>query len=341
MQGDSVPEHIQYIESKPPEAMGTSVSGRIVETKTNPDISVKQEISLSSEIPSVDCQIDTASNIINDKILERTKYDENQQRPKRKQLENDLNINEEATFQGDLDLKGVNCQLPNDKKIKYMDRSDTVVEASAVSCQKRPLNEVNDKLEDRESSKKLQTSLGGGFGCNDSAGARVSFNGSFASLVNDLGSSSLVGKGCKEACDEKIIHEDFGTMERTFFPVDTRNKLNSGMVVNRESLNGPGEYVDRFEVGIPNLELALGGETKPSHKGMLPFFVGAVDKKNNPEKTPHIERDDENVAASLSLSLSFPSSSKDNIKPVTKDEPLPDGHNAKSPFLLFGRFTDK
>ncbi|XP_047155975.1 uncharacterized protein LOC124827039 isoform X2 [Vigna umbellata] len=332
--GDSAPDHRRYIQSKPPEAMGTSVSRRIVETKTNPDISGKQETSLSSEIPSVVCQIDTASNIIKDKTLERTKYDENQQRPKRKQLENDLNINEEATFQGELDLEGANFQVPTDKKIKNIDLSDTVVETSTVSYRKRPLNEVNGKLEDRESSKKLQTSLGGAFGCNDSAGARVSFSGSFPSLVNNLGSCSLGGK---EACDEKIIHEDLGTMERTFFPVDTRNKLNLGMV-NRESLNGPREYVDQFEVGIPNLELALGGETKPSHKGMMPFFVGTGDKKINPEKTPDIERDDDNVAASLSLSLSFPSSSKEHIKPVARDEPLPD---AKSPFLLFGRFTDK
>ncbi|XP_027911013.1 uncharacterized protein LOC114169861 isoform X3 [Vigna unguiculata] len=326
--GDSEPEHKRYIQSKPPEAMGTSVSRRIVDTKTNPDISGKQETSLSSEIPSVVCQIDTASNIIKDKLLE---YDENQQRPKRKQLGNDLNINEEAP--GELDLEEVNFQVPTDKKIKNIDLSDTVLDASTISCRKRPLNEVNGKLEDRESSKKLQTSLGGAFGCNDSAGARVSFNGSFPSLVNNLGS-------CSSACDEKIIHEDLGTMERTFFPVDTRNKHNSGMVVNRDSLNGPREYVDQFEVGIPNLELALGGETKPSHKGMMPFFVGAVDKKINPEKTPDIdiERDDENVAASLSLSLSFPSSSKEHMKPVRRDETLPD---AKSPFLLFGRFTDK
>ena len=125
-------------------------------------------------------------------------------------------------------------------------------------------------------------------------------------------------------------------MERTFFPVDTRKKKDSGMV-----LNEPRAYVDQFQVGIPNLELGLGGETKPSHKGMLPFFVGAVDKKNSQEKTPDIltdEREDENVAASLSLSLSFPSSNKEHVKPVTKAE---DGHNVNSPYLLFGRFTDK
>ncbi|RZB79380.1 uncharacterized protein LOC114376286 isoform X2 [Glycine soja] len=335
---DSVPEHRQYIESKPPEAMETSVSSRIVETKTNHDISVKQENSLSSGIPSVGYQeIDTASNINRDKILDRTNNDENQQRPKRKQMEDDLDINVEATFLGDLTVKAVNCQLPNDKKVKHIDLSDTAVEASAVSCQKMPWNEVNGKFENGESySKKLQTGFGGIHGCYDS-GARESFNGSFASLVNDLGScSSGENKRCKKPCDEKIIHEDLGAMERTFFPVDTRKKKDSGMV-----LNEPRAYVDQFQVGIPNLELGLGGETKPSHKGMLPFFVGAVDKKNSQEKTPDIltdEREDENVAASLSLSLSFPSSNKEHVKPVTKAE---DGHNVNSPYLLFGRFTDK
>ena len=338
MQRDSVPEHRQYIESKPPEAMETSVSSRIVETKTNHDISVKQENSLSSGIPSVGYQeIDTASNINRDKILDRTNNDENQQRPKRKQMEDDLDINVEATFLGDLTVKAVNCQLPNDKKVKHIDLSDTAVEASAVSCQKMPWNEVNGKFENGESySKKLQTGFGGIHGCYDS-GARESFNGSFASLVNDLGScSSGENKRCKKPCDEKIIHEDLGAMERTFFPVDTRKKKDSGMV-----LNEPRAYVDQFQVGIPNLELGLGGETKPSHKGMLPFFVGAVDKKNSQEKTPDIltdEREDENVAASLSLSLSFPSSNKEHVKPVTKAE---DGHNVNSPYLLFGRFTDK
>ncbi|XP_020214859.1 uncharacterized protein LOC109798859 isoform X2 [Cajanus cajan] len=328
---DSVPEHRQYTESKPPEAMGTGVSSRIVETKINYNISVKQENSLSSGIPSVGCQeIDTATNISMDEILETTNNDENQRRPKRKQMEDDIDINMEA--KGDPTVKGVNCQLPNDKKVQHIDLSYTSVEATTGSCQKMPWNEVNGKLEDTESScKKLQTGFGGIYGCYN-PGARGSFNGSFASLVNDFGScSSVEDKGCKEACDEKIIHEDFGTKERTFFPVDTCNKNVSGTVLNSESLNGHHEYVDQFQVGIPNLELGLGCETKASHNSMLPFFV---DRKNNQEKSPD-ERDDESVAASLSLSLSFPSSNKE---PVSKTEPLPDVNPS---FLLFGRLTGK
>lgn len=329
-------------ESKPPEAVGTSVSGTTVETKTNYDTSAKQENSLSSRIPCVGNQeIGTANNISKDKISERTNNDENQRRPKRKQIEDDLNINVEATFLGDLTIKGVNCQLPNDRKVQHIDLSDTVMEASAVSCQKMPWDKANGKLEDdRESSGKLQTGFRGIYGCY-SSGARDSINGSLSSLVNDFGSCSKVEeKGCKEACDEKIIHEDPGSMERTFFPVDTHDKNDSRLVLNSMSLKG-----DQFQVGTPNLDLALGGETKQSQKSMLPFFVGEVDKKNNQEKTPDLleknEQEDDSVAASLSLSLSFPSTNKEHTKPAPKAEHLPDGHHVNTSFLLFGRFTDK
>ncbi|KAJ1415165.1 Zinc finger, PHD-type [Sesbania bispinosa] len=338
-------EHGQYSVCKPPEAMGTSVRSTIEESKTDYDISVEQENSMSSRIPYVGTQeISTANSISKDEISERTNNDENQRRPKRKQIEDDLNINVEAAFQGDLTIKGVNCQLPNDKKVKNTDLSGKVMEAAIVSCQKTPWNKVYGKLGDSESSSKLQTGFSGVYGCY-SSGAKDSYNGSFASLVNDFGScSSVEDKGCKEACDEKIIHEDLGTMERTFFPVDAHNKNDSQLVLNSMSLKGPNEYRDQFQVGIPNLELALGGEAKQSQKGMLPFFVGADDKKNNQEKTPDLledEQEDDSVAASLSLSLSFPSSNMEHTKPASKAEHLPDGHHVNTSLLLFGRFTDK
>ncbi|KAL2329271.1 hypothetical protein Fmac_022698 [Flemingia macrophylla] len=324
---DRVPEHKKNIESKLPEAMGTGINSRMVETKINCEISVKQENSLSLLIPSVGCQEkDTATNISKDKIWETTNNDENHRRPKRKRMEDVIDINMEA--KGDPTVKGVNIQPHNDKKVPHIDLYK-VAEASAGSCQKMPWNEVNGQLEDTKSScKNLQAGFGGIYGFYNH-GARGSFNGSFGSC------SSVEEKGCKEACDEKIIHEDLRSMERTFFPVDTHNRKGSGMVVNSESLNGPREFVDQFQVGIPNLELGLGGEMKPSHSGKLPFFV---DKKNNQEKGPDIltdEREDESVAASLSLSLSFPSSNKE---PISKTEPLPDVNRS---FLLFGRFTDK
>ncbi|KAK7258172.1 hypothetical protein RIF29_32675 [Crotalaria pallida] len=325
---DSAPEDGQYRYTEPPETMGTSVNTRIVETKTDYDTSVKQENSFFPRIPSVGNQQKvTASNIGKNKISDRMNNDEDQGRLKRKQREDDLNIDTEATFQEDLTVKAINSQLPNDNKIRHMDLSDTVMQASAVSSHKIPWNEVNDKSEDGgSSSKKLKTD--GIYGCC-SSGGRDSFNERYASLANDIVScSSVVDKECKEVCDEKIIHEDFGTKERTFFPV-----------------KGSHEYEDQFQAGIPNLELALGGETKQPHKGILPFFVGALDKKDKQEKPQDLVADDEptddNVAASLSLSLAFPSSNQEHINPVSKTEHLPDGHHVNTSLLLFGRFTDK
>lgn len=319
----SLSEHRPHRESKSPEEVGTNVSDTIVEAKANYGISVKQENCLFSRIPyNGNQEIVTA----NKGCKEKTNNDKNQRRPKRKQIEDDLNINVEATFQGDLTIGGINCQLPNVKKFEHNNLSDTVMGPSAVSCQKMPWNKVNGKFEDTKSSSKLQSDLGAIYGCYDSV-AKDSFNGSSASLVNDFGShSSVEDKGSKEACDEKIIHEDPGTMERTFFPMDTHNTNDSRLVMNSMSLKGHHECGDQFQVGIPSLELALGSEMKQSQKGMLPFFPDSLEA----------EKGDDSVAASLSLSLSFPSSNKEPTKPASEDE-----HHVNSSMLLFGRFKDK
>ncbi|TKY71134.1 Bromodomain adjacent to zinc finger domain protein 1A [Spatholobus suberectus] len=412
----SVLEQGQCRESKPPEAMGKIVSSRIVETKTESDIFVKQENAPSLMILS---EKDVASNISKDKILEKMNSDEDQERPKKKQKEDchyidleanidnqetdaasnfskdknsvttigdedqqrpnrkqkdnhyidleatvedqetdivsnmsedkisekmdseqdrqwlkrkhkedDHYIDLEATFHGDPSVEGIICSLPNDK-VQHVDLSDTIMQGSAVSCQKMPWHEGNAKLEDTKSSgKKLKTGFSGIYG----SGGRDSFNDSFTSLGNDLGScSSVEDKGCEEACDEKINREDLGgTMERTFFPVGTQNTSNSLSVLNSMSTKGVGEYED----GIPNLELALGGKTKPppaAPKGMLPFLVGAVDRKNNRPDCLGDGQDDDDVAASLSLSLSFPSPNKEHT--IAADL-LPDVNTS---WLLFGK----
>ncbi|KAG4386225.1 hypothetical protein AAZX31_11G008600 [Glycine max] len=416
----SVLEQEQCRESKPPEAMGRSATSRIVETKTDSDISVKQENTVSL-FPS---EKGAASNIDKDKISEKMNSDEDQQRPKKKQEEDcpyidleanienqetvaasnfsrdqnsvtivvdedqqrpkrkqkddhyidleatledqetgavtnicedktsekmdveedwqwlkrkqkaDHYIDLEATFHEDPSEEGINCALPYDK-VQHVDLSDTIMQGSGISCQKIPWNEGNAKLEDRESSgKKLKTIFGGIYG----SGGRDSFNDSFTSLGNDLGScSSVEDKGCEEACDEKIIQEDLGTLERTFFPVGTLNITNSLSVMDSMSTKGVGEYDEGFQDGIPNLELALGGKTKPppaAPKGMLPFLVGAVDRQNNHPDNLGDRQEDEGVAASLSLSLSFPSPNKEHTNAA---ELLPDGQRVNNPFFLFGR----
>jgi hypothetical protein len=277
---------------------------------------------------------DAAINITKDNIPEKMEDDEDRQRLKRKGKEDYHYIDLEAPLQEDLSTEGVENQLPN---------------VSVVGCQKIPWNELNGKLEDGESSrKKLRTSFGGNYG-HCSSGGRDSFNDSLTSLGNELGShSSVEDKGCEEASDEKIICEDLGKMERTFFPVDSRNINGSQLGLNAMPLKGIHERVDV----IPNLNLALGDETEllPSPppppaaapKGILPpFLVGAVDKKDNRPDSLADGLEDDAAAASLSLSLSFPSSSKEHTQDSSTAELLPDGHRVNPPFLLFGRYTDK
>ncbi|CAL1361857.1 unnamed protein product [Linum trigynum] len=120
------------------------------------------------------------------------------------------------------------------------------------------------------------------------------------------------------------------TAERYFFPVDSHSILWKG-----------GSSASRREgqSSSPNLELALGGETKlPPTKGILPFIVGMVDKNTTDknkllppppaaavEKVMADKEQEDGVSASLSLSLSFPFQDKEQtVKPpvVQKTEQL-------------------
>ncbi|MFQ6635645.1 hypothetical protein Gotur_010677 [Gossypium turneri] len=162
------------------------------------------------------------------------------------------------------------------------------------------------------------------------------------------GSGSLVEeKRCDIACEEKIIPEDMGSSERFFFPVESR---------------GPGEFrlgdnskpwkelslkdEDQVHDTSPNLELALGAETRSPNKGTLPFFVGAMEKNDNrstPQDKLTKKQEEDDVSASLSLSLSFPFPEMErNVKPVPKPEQqLPERHPVNTSLLLFRGFPEK
>ncbi|XP_004511407.1 protein PARALOG OF AIPP2-like isoform X2 [Cicer arietinum] len=318
----------------------TSERINIDEDQQRPKRKQRDDHYIDLEATVEDQETGAAINITKNKISEKMEGDEDQQRFKRKAKEGRHYIDLEATLQEDLSTEGVEYQLPNDKEVHHVD-------LSAAGCQKMPWNEVNGKLKNRESSrKKIRTSSGGIYGHYSSRG-RDCFNDSLAPLGNGLGScSSVEDKGCEEASDEKIIREDFGTMERTFFPFNSQNTNGSQSVLNAMPLKGIHEREDVF----PNLELALGGETKlppppppppAAPKGMLPFLVGAVDRKNNLPDILADGTEDDVAAASLSLSLSFPSSNKEPTKASSNAELLPDGHRVNPPFLLFGRYTDK
>ncbi|KAL5985369.1 hypothetical protein ACLOJK_027353 [Asimina triloba] len=100
--------------------------------------------------------------------------------------------------------------------------------------------------------------------------------------------------------------------ERYSFPVDVGpvRDLISGNSIPLQILSSDDE--DPLEPDFPSLELALGAARKPSKKGILPLFVPVADEKNNLRKLSDLMTDggDDDMSASLSLSLAFPSFGK-------------------------------
>lgn len=239
---------------------------------------------------------------------------------------------------------GVKCSQSNQRKRAHIDLLDTAPPTLTFASQEMSWNGVNNNmLIDGESiGKKLKTGLSDMYGCSSYSG-RNTLGDSIPTQGKDLPCSLVEEKRCVEACDEKVIPEDLGTTERFFFPVDSRHAKGDNHA-SRRGLSTGNE--DRLHDGFPNLELALGAETKPQNRGIRPFFVGLVDKKNNQDKAPEKVMDDDkedDVSASLSLSLSFPFPDKEQpVKPVSKSEQLrPERRHVNTSLLLFGGFPEK
>lgn len=256
----------------------------------------------------------------------------------------------------DLSIKGIECYQSTERKRPHIALSDGASPASNAMAQNIPWNGVNKVLVDGENfGKKQKTDQGETYG-GSSYNSRTSF-GVVEPKQKDVGSClSVEQKMCIEACEEKVIPEDLGTTttERRFFPVDSRQANNSSMQPWKNLSVGGGDE-ERLLDGYPNLELALGAETKPQQsKGILPFFVGLVDSKSDQEKPQDKgvdgkgggdDDDDDDESASLSLSLSFPSfpGSEQPVKQAgSKSEQMrPERHHVNTPLLLFGRFSEK
>lgn len=204
------------------------------------------------------------------------------------------------------------------------DPTETVSQPSSTgTSQGLPWNTGNSILVDGESErKKLKTSYSGAFVFNSSRNTS-SLSDGFASPIND---------------PAPVVPP---INEKRFFPVDlhpVRNFLLGDDSMPRKAFSP--EYEDRLHDTVPNLELALGAEKKPSKQGILPWYLGSADKKTEQDKPPDmvtIKEDDD--AASLSLSLSFPIPEKERaVKPVPRTEQLlPERPNVNTSFLLFGR----
>ncbi|XP_038982459.1 uncharacterized protein LOC103704691 isoform X2 [Phoenix dactylifera] len=141
-------------------------------------------------------------------------------------------------------------------------------------------------------------------------------------------------------CNGKEMTENTRSAERYFFPVDlgpVRNVVSE----NRHVLSLDNE--DMPESSTPDLELALGGKKKSSEKEVLSFLFPLVDRKSSRYKLPGPAVDDEDdMSASLSLSLAFPGTEKKQTdKPIIRTEQLlPERPCVNTSLLLFGSFTD-
>ncbi|XVF56624.1 hypothetical protein PTKIN_Ptkin06aG0134900 [Pterospermum kingtungense] len=236
----------------------------------------------------------------------------------------------------------------NDQKRPFLDLTETVSEVSTDTSEKISWSEVKRVSVDGGSDNKKPKTDFSGIYQYSRARDQVPFSDRLVSDRHDLGSSSsVVEKRCDLACEEKVIPEDIGSSERFFFPVDSRHagefQLRDGTKPWKE-LSIKDE--DRVHDASPNLELALGAETRPTNKGILPFFVGTVDKNDNhdrPQDKVTGKQEEDAVSASLSLSLSFPFPEKEvTVKSVSKTEQLlPERHPVNTSLLLFGGFPDK
>ncbi|XP_017977038.1 PREDICTED: uncharacterized protein LOC18599595 isoform X1 [Theobroma cacao] len=236
----------------------------------------------------------------------------------------------------------------NHRKRPFLDLTETVSEISTDSSQKMPWSEVKRvSVVGVSDNKKLKTGFSGIYQ-DSSPRDQGPFTDSLASDRHDLGCcSSVEEKICDIACVEKVIPEDLGSSERFFFPMDSHHGREFRLGDNSKPWKEfSAKDEDQAHDVFPNLELALGAETRPPNKGILPFFVGTVDKNSNQDRPLDKVRgkeEEDDVPASLSLSLSFPFPEKEqSLKSVSKTEQLlPERHPVNTSLLLFGGFPDK
>ncbi|XP_077244950.1 ASI1-immunoprecipitated protein 2-like isoform X2 [Tasmannia lanceolata] len=145
-------------------------------------------------------------------------------------------------------------------------------------------------------------------------------------------------------CSGTFLPENSGSTEIFFFPVDSSpvRDCKSGNSIPWQIISSDDE--DQPESDVPNLELALGAKKKSPKKGILSIFPELLDDKNNRNKLsdPAKDEGDDDIKASLSLSLAFPFSKKERtVKCVSKaEELLPEKHHVNTSLLLFGGFPD-
>ncbi|VFR01039.1 unnamed protein product [Cuscuta campestris] len=142
------------------------------------------------------------------------------------------------------------------------------------------------------------------------------------------------------AQSKTAILEHMGNSEMSFIPVDPCSEDDVGS--NNSSIPWKVRPLKEDQPcdKTPNLELALGAETKPLMHGIPSFISGRVGKKILQENSSDYEAtsfSEDGVSAALSLSLSFPFPEKEQGSLVSKaEQEIPERRQVNTSFLLFG-----
>ncbi|XP_023007452.1 uncharacterized protein LOC111499947 isoform X2 [Cucurbita maxima] len=236
------------------------------------------------------------------------------------------NSDSEGLLKRDLNTEGIHCLDSHLRKRQHIEIFESRAPVSSGASQCTSWDEADCIVLDEEHvSKKTKTGFGNSYDNSCSSGG--------------IGPMFLFQKkrGDK-VCDMNVIPENFETAEKHFFPVESHQ-------IEDHHLDLPSKPEDRYHDAVPNLELALGAETKLQKKSMIPFFMDLVDEKHNHCESSEkmIDGEEEDDSASLTLSLSFPFPEKQqSTKTVTKSEQLlPDRRHVNTSLILFGGLSEK
>ncbi|XP_049393227.1 uncharacterized protein LOC125857667 isoform X1 [Solanum stenotomum] len=168
--------------------------------------------------------------------------------------------------------KALNSDVSN--HLKRPRSVETVMQSadSGVNRATRLFNDNDLLVEEAHHDKKLKTSVGGPYG--NSEQTSCSSDDFLSRMRGSSYGPYLPDTGYDEALSKAPVPECSESAERYFFPVDP----NPGNASSTPwQMHHPDN--DRLSDRVPNLELALGGESNSRTRGIPPFLVGKVDKK--------------------------------------------------------------
>ncbi|XP_038900804.1 uncharacterized protein LOC120087877 isoform X2 [Benincasa hispida] len=234
------------------------------------------------------------------------------------------------TAQGNSDSEGLSKRDLNTEGIHFLEshhrkrRQTDILESSAlvfIGADNRTSQdeEVDCVVLDEEIvCKKPRTRFGNSYENSCSSGGINSQSDPYVSPRSNIGPTFLFQKkGGDKVCDVNVIpEEDFETAEKHFFPVGSHQLEDHHLAL-------PAKDEDQYHDTVPNLELALGAETKLRKKSMIPFLVDLVDEKHNhsesSEKVIDVE-EEEDDSTSLTLSLSLHSQRSNNSQKLFRKQ---------------------